>query len=1108
MHTHLRRLKFTIATLLVASHSSLFAENILLNPGIETGTSSDWPGISIESTEVHSGSYAACLDQLSWWHQSYQTVTCDAGEFVSFGGYLKSTDILQNTAGIRLHFLDADGQTIETHNAASISGTTPYTYYAVDGLLAPEDTVSAKMDLYIATSTTEQYGTVYFDDLFIDTFSHKAVSLLDNGNFENDYTNWTQGHASLVTGSNAYEGDYASAITHSSYWKQSWYQLSCTPLQEYAVSFAFATDSATSTGLVQLRYYDVNGDYISTDSLLSLSGTNPYTLYYTDGIYPPSEANEMRLLFAAAQPGTGTSYLDDVIISTDAQGLASTTLIPQSGTELLSNTDFEIDNSNWTGGVQIETSNVGAGLQSGKMSGVGYYKWYTYDLVPAVEGQYYSFSALLAAEDLVTTPAITLCFYDADDTLLSTSDNLADLEGTSPYREFRLENLLAPEGTTQLRPRIGMPSNNLTDSALYVDEIHVYELETLPVYAVSTYESIGVYIAQQTPETDEVAHVYYRVAGETEWNETFDPIYDSERGEYRVSIANVNEGSTYEVQAVIEVDETVLAEAGTTITTWSSTPTIGQTLTVASLYTSGQLLIENMHGSSDAWIKIVGTGDSDIDGAYADDAALLIQNSSYLIFENIEVKGGRLHGVEIYKSEDIRILNCEISGWARQPNYTNDGLFYETESDMTNDYAINQDAAVYLNESSQVTIERCYMHDPRLSSNSWKNGHPEGPNALLAESDSNSGNNVVRYNDMIGSDELRWNDAIEGKDNSSLYGSFHRDSDIYGNMLAFGNDDGIELDGGQMNLRFFGNRVENFYTGISLAPNRAGPSYLYRNVVLNLGDMLDSEWAMVKNGGGTTYSQGKCFLFNNTMYSEGNGLAGVGFGSDTDRSMFLAMSRNNIFYSLSTSDNYSKAISDSSPNDWNSFDYDNLASADRSSALVDYSEDQEANGILDDFPVFIDATNGDMRLASDSSGIDAGIAIVNFVDTYASTAPDQGALEDGSSSLIPIRPIAISADKYIVALSGTADGSTTPVTVTLTMEDLDESLSYEILMNNTVDWVSVSPTTGTLNSNSTQTLTLTLLTAGLSSGETLKATILVKLANGYSVPITVNAEVL
>jgi hypothetical protein len=37
----------------------------------------------------------------------------------------------------------------------------------------------------------------------------------------------------------------------------------------------------------------------------------------------------------------------------------------------------------------------------------------------------------------------------------------------------------------------------------------------------------------------------------------------------------------------------------------------------------------------------------------------------------------------------------------------------------------------------------------------------------------------------------------------------------------------------------------------------------------------------------------------------------------------------------------------------------------------------------------MDAAAGDMRLANGSSGIDDGIAaIVNFVDTYAGTAPD------------------------------------------------------------------------------------------------------------------------
>ena len=110
--------------------------------------------------------------------------------------------------------------------------------------------------------------------------------------------------------------------------------------------------------------------------------------------------------------------------------------------------------------------------------------------------------------------------------------------------------------------------------------------------------------------------------------------------------------------------------------------------------------------------------------------------------------------------------------------------------------------------------------------------------------------------------------------------------------------------------------------------------------------------------------------------------------------------------------------------------------------------------------------------------------------------------------MFPIRPIAISTDKYFVELSGKVGGSSTPVNVVLTTAALAGSLAYEVRMNNTVDWLSVAPSTGTLSPNSTQMLTLTLQTASLSSGDKLEATILVRFDDGFSIPITVNAEAL
>ncbi|WPJ95180.1 right-handed parallel beta-helix repeat-containing protein [Coraliomargarita algicola] len=1092
------------------------SNELLLNPDFEEGML-HWSGASLEETAVYSGVNAARLDQMTYWISAMQQVDCEPGQVIFFGGYVKSEGLVQGNAGIRLVFYDANDQFISDIDTAQVTGTTAYALLeASEGELVPPGADYAKFQLYVSQSATPQ-GSVYFDALYCDVFSHKALVVNSNGGFEDGYNGWAKGNASLATGSDAFEGGYASSIEHGSFWKKTWYEFACDSSQEYALSFAFATDAATSNGKVEMRYFDSSDALLQIDELVSLTGTNPYALYYLDGLTPPVNVSYARFYFATTQPGTGTSYLDDVLITTDPSGLVSSDLIEQDLVNLLPDSGFELGVSDWNGGVQVESGTVGAGQQAGRFSGKSFFKSYHHDLVSATAGKAYSIRFDAAITDVAVSPSVFFEFIAADQsTVLQAVDTQTHFTGTAPYRSFVSPYYLAPAGTNYIKLRVTFPKDN--DGAyFYMDDVQLLESQNLPVRLVPTYEAISVYATRATPVTDEVAHVYYREAGEGTWLEGLELVYDASRSEYRGSVIGLQEGTDYEIQVVLEANGSVLEEAGSTVSTWQADPVIAQTIALSSLYSSGQLLIENMHGEPDGWIRITGTESGDVDGGYADDVALLIRNSSYLIFEDIEVVGGRRHAVEVTMSEHIRLLNCEMSGWGRMPNYTDGIYFYETEAELNSgneDLSINKDAGVHLNVCSQVTIERCYMHDPRPRANNWEGrNHPRGPTAVLVQNIAGvndlimKGNHVVRWNDLIGSDEIRWNDVIEGENNKSDFGSFYRDSDVYGNMLTFGNDDATEMDGGQMNTRYYNNRLENCYVGLSLAPCRVGPSYVYKNVMFNLGDDRGSCFSIVKLGGGDTHSKGKSYFFNNTLYSIGNGITGVGFGSDSNKGMFLGMSRNNIIQCLSTRLDYNRTIKDSEKNPWNSFDYDNLSSNGLAVANVEYAAGQEPNGILDNAPTFVNAATGDFRLQAGSAGIDDGLGILNFADQFAGAAPDQGAIEHGGSSLIPPRPIAVSADQYLVELLGEANGATTPVDVIVSSGALSGSLSYTVKMNDSVSWLSVSPSVGTLNANSSQTFTLTLQTAGLSAGDRLKATLLVKFENGFSIPITVNANI-
>lgn len=63
---------------------------------------------------------------------------------------------------------------------------------------------------------------------------------------------------------------------------------------------------------------------------------------------------------------------------------------------------------------------------------------------------------------------------------------------------------------------------------------------------------------------------------------------------------------------------------------------------------------------------------------------------------------------------------------------------------------------------------------------------------------------------------------------------------MYENYLAFSQDDGLEMDGGQCNIRLYNNCIEQARVGISTAPNIKGPSYLIGVFALHPESRSDS----------------------------------------------------------------------------------------------------------------------------------------------------------------------------------------------------------------------------------------------------------------------------
>jgi hypothetical protein len=620
---------------------------------------------------------------------------------------------------------------------------------------------------------------------------------------------------------------------------------------------------------------------------------------------------------------------------------------------------------------------------------------------------------------------------------------------------------------------------------------------------VATYENISYYIPFE--DVDATCDVFYRAKGNKNWKKAFEPFHDKKLFNFRGSIVGVNPNTVYEVKFDFAKNGKVVSTSKGEVRTWNENPVIAKDLNFADFYkTPGKALVLHENGTSNGWIRIKGDGQTIYDFGRDSGFSINISNCTYFILENVRINGGGVHGVVISDSSNVRLINCEITGFCQ------DGLQYlkEEKSDgygscMLGRRYINFNAGVKMSRSGQITIERCYIHDPVISANPWYYCHPHGPTAIMANTRGGEGNYVIRYNDLIGSDMLRWNDGIEGTDNWSCDGSFYRDSDIYGNMFAYGNDDSIEMDGGNMNNRFYKNRITRFVCGMSVAPTIMGPSYIYRNVFAMMGDENGKNYNALKAGGGYTYGMGYSYLFNNTVYNYGHAFGGGGFGRGVKR-YFHAKTRNNLILVQKDS---ADTIHDTEKNPNNDFDYDLLWNEGLRTNKMIAAVGSEKNALIVK-PMFENEKNRNLVLKEGSQGVDSALYLNNFSEGYLGKGADYGSIESGSSELSPYRPIKVKTDKYFIDLIDCSKNANKSEIVTLESEDTNpENQSFKIMRNSQDDWISVKPAKGKLIPGKKLKLKVSVDLDKAKLSEIREGMFLVRFASGYSIPIQVQAKI-
>jgi hypothetical protein len=478
--------------------------------------------------------------------------------------------------------------------------------------------------------------------------------------------------------------------------------------------------------------------------------------------------------------------------------------------------------------------------------------------------------------------------------------------------------------------------------------------------------------------------------------------YDSRNSECRGSIVTVDPATTYEVQFALPGQTW---SRGLTTTTWSEQFPIAQTITLPA-GTVTQPLAITQGGSASGYILYqanpAGTT-IDVQNAYQQNVTI---SAPYVILRGVTMKGAQINGVELFKgAHDIVIEGNDISGWGRFSNRPGDATGLPAW-----DMGVDMDAGIRARCSDfsleRVVIQRNKIHDPRYGAGSWDWGHPVGPQGITFSYC--GGNNVIRYNEITSSDHRHYyNDGIGGEDNYTQTGFPNYDTDIYGNYIQGVMDDGIEAEGGDRNVRIWGNYLDQTGTGIATTVAAWGPVYIFRNVYNHSQMRYQAGMEAVDRGPffkagsqDSTIGGGRRYVFHNTSLqatqsgvSTGLG-AGGGLQGTGNNALTNTVSRNNIYHIFKP--NWESIAQN--PGAWGN-DVDN----DLYNGVISAPIGAEANGIKVDAPQYqsgngvASGLGGMYQLAPGTPGYGKAAKLPNFNDGFAS--PDVGAHQSGTPAM-------------------------------------------------------------------------------------------------------------
>jgi hypothetical protein len=293
--------------------------------------------------------------------------------------------------------------------------------------------------------------------------------------------------------------------------------------------------------------------------------------------------------------------------------------------------------------------------------------------------------------------------------------------------------------------------------------------------------------------------------------------------------------------------------------------------------------------------------------------------------------------------------------------------------------------------ASENLIENNRIEDFRIYSWSWAatKAHEEEQPAIGVRG---GRGNVIRYNVIRGN-----NDGIDiaGGETDENVGA---DTDVYGNLISKINDDCLEPETiSGINTRLWSNRVDDAFSGMSIAPALEGPIYVLYNTFSNL------ERGAFKFSISNT---AVIWICHNTVWPNLNGAPAVYPSGPYSNVQF----RNNVLCSRGTQVVADDAGESQSGNffngdllfttystmfKWKGVNYSSLSALRSGTGF-------EMNGRSGD-PLFTAASSLNFMPLPGSPLIDAAVRMPGINDSFTGLGPDIGAFENGLDNVPPAR---------------------------------------------------------------------------------------------------------